>query len=126
VALYLLGGFVFTLVPRNLANCTSRFARRLYRLGVLMNRTVAKIIGIIASLGCLTVIPEIVSVKANADEDTQLFIQMLVTSFLAMCLGLYIESKKGKPNIQVIASLALLNFVGVGIAVYNILIDDDN
>jgi hypothetical protein len=89
-----------------------------------MKKSVAKVIGIMASLSCLIFIPEIVSAKANADADTQLFISMLVTSVLAMCLGLYIESKTDKPNIQVIGGLALLNFVGVGIAVYSMLIDE--
>ncbi len=69
-------------------------------------------------------IPEIVSARANADGDTQLFISMLITSLIAMCLGLYIESKREKPNIQVIGILAFLSFIGVGMAVYSLLIDD--
>lgn len=89
-----------------------------------MKKTEAAAIAVIASLSCLIVIPAIVSTYANANTNTQLFISILVTSFLAMCLGLYAESKQEKPNLQAIAGLALLNFIGVGIAVYNMLIDE--
>ena len=89
-----------------------------------MKKTEAAVIAVTASLSCLILIPAIVSSSANANTNTQLFISTLVTSFLAMSLGLYAESKQDKPNLRAIAGLALLNFIGVGIAVYNMLIDE--
>ena len=87
-----------------------------------MNKLVAKIIAASVSLSAWAFLPNIINTRVNADVDTIFLISACFTGFVALIITGYLESKREKPNIGMIFGIALLNFIGLGIAIYALLI----
>ena len=67
------------------------------------------------------------SVAANfrAEEDAIIFISMMLISVAAAALTAIAESRKEKVNLGDIAGAAVLNFIGLGLATYTLLVDQE-
>lgn len=86
-----------------------------------MNKNVAALCSCAAAIGSVVVVPLVVDRRVNADESTVYFISMLLISVAAGCLSMWLESKKDKANVQNIAVAAILNFIGLGVVMYELL-----
>ncbi len=86
-----------------------------------MKKNVAALCSCMAAIGSVVVVPLVVDRRIHADEDTVYFISMLLISVAAACLSMWLESKKDKASVQNIALAAILNFIGLGVVVYELL-----
>jgi len=86
-----------------------------------MNKNVAALASYVTAIGSVVVVPLVVDQRVNTDEGTTYFISMLLISVAAACLSMWLESKKDKANVQNIALAAILNFIGLGVVVYELL-----
>jgi len=86
-----------------------------------MNKNVAALCSCAAAIGSVVVVPLVVDRRVDADEATVYFISMLLISVVAGCLSMWLESKKDKANVENIALAAILNFIGLGVVLYELL-----
>ena len=86
-----------------------------------MKKDVAALCSCAVAIGSVVAVPLVVGSRVNADEGTVFFISMLLISVAAACLSMWRESKRDKANVQNIALAAILNFIGLGVVLYELL-----
>lgn len=89
-----------------------------------MTKNQATLCGWAAALGSAAFMPFVVHNNFRGDEDTLSFISMMIISILAASVAMISESKKEKVSLQYILAMAFLNFVGLGMAIYELLYDN--
>jgi len=90
-----------------------------------MNKKAALVCACGAALGSIVIIPKIVSLNIHGDSDAITTLSMAIISFISAGLAMKLESKKEKPNLEHIVLATLLNFIGLGIGVYELLADKE-
>ncbi len=86
-----------------------------------MNKNIIMVISIAVSLSAIIFIPVFVKIHASGGIDAIILITLSIISFISSGLTMFLESKKDKPNLGNIAAAAVLNAVGLGVAVYMLL-----
>lgn len=91
-----------------------------------MQKRNAIICGWVASISVTILIPIWVNASLSGSESALQFISLAFVSAISAALTGIVESKNEKPDVSAIGVAAILNLFGVGLAVYQLLKDEDS
>jgi peptidoglycan/LPS O-acetylase OafA/YrhL len=83
-----------------------------------VNRKLALVIAIVASLASMAVINEWLGSSWHGSENDLSFLAYVIGSAIAGGLQAFNESKRDKPNFEHIFLAAFFSYFGIGMAVY--------
>jgi len=86
-----------------------------------VNKKAAVACSCAAAIASVVVVPMLVSQSINGDEDAVTYLSIAIVSFMSAGVAMKVESMKETPGLQNIALAALMNFIGLGISVYEFL-----
>ena len=90
-----------------------------------MKKSHAKVVSWLVGLASMSVLPVYLESKLRVDQDTAIFVSLLMLVLATIGVGLLNESKREAPNLRGIAELAILGPIGLGMAVYEWLTGED-
>jgi len=89
-----------------------------------MNNNLAVGISVVVTILMVVLTPIILGSQISGSGEAKHLLSLAIYSIISAFLSGVIESKKDVPNVQYIAMAAMLNFFGVGVGVYLLLIND--
>lgn len=86
-----------------------------------MNKNLALILSIITAICSVFLSLKLVSINFPRGGESNLYLALVILSLVSGALGLFIQTKKEKPDLQNVAFATLFNFIGIGICTYALL-----
>ena len=100
----------------------ARYTNVIHKWGEdVMNKNLALVLSILIAISSILISIKLVSINFPRGGEANLYLSLAILSLVSGGMGIFIQSKKSKPNMQNVAFSALFNFVGIGICSYALL-----
>ena len=91
-----------------------------------MNRNAAAFLSVVVSIGAVLLVPWALRRNFEIDGDALSNLSLAIVSFASGGGAMWLESKSEKPSLDIIGLAVVLNFIGLGVVVYELLTREDH